>query len=101
MEEENKVVETEQEVIKPEGEGVSASTIARTVCLFLALANQLLAVFGKGSIELADEVMYQLVTAGFTVVSALVAWWKDNPFTAEARVTNRAMKDLKALKKGK
>lgn len=98
---ENKVVETEQEVIKPEGEGVSASTIARTVCLFLALANQMLAIFGKDVINLSDDVIYQLVSAGFTVVTALIAWWKDNPFTEEARVTNRAMKDLKALKKGK
>lgn len=101
MEEENKVVETEQEVIKPEGEGVSASTIARTVCLFIALANQMLAIFGKDVINLSDDVIYQLVSAGFTVVTALVAWWKDNAFTKEARVTNRAMKDLKALKKGK
>ncbi len=101
MEEENKVVETEQEVIKPEGEGVSASTIARTVCLFIALANQMLAIFGKDVINLSDDVIYQLVSAGFTVVTALVSWWKDNAFTKEARVTNRAMKDLKALKKGK
>lgn len=99
--EENKVVETEQDVIKPEGEGVSASTIARTVCLFLALANQLLAVFGKGSVDIADDIVYQLVTAAFTIGTALVAWWKNNSFTAEAKVANKAMKDLKALKKGR
>lgn len=78
---------------------VSAGTVARTVCLGLALINQLLAMFGKGTFDIADDVVYQLVTAGFTIAASLVAWWKNNSFSKEAKVCDQAMKDLKAMKK--
>lgn len=46
-------MEEEKKVIQPEGSGVEPATIARTVCLFIALVNQLLAVCGKGTIGIA------------------------------------------------
>lgn len=89
----------EEKVINANEKKVSAGTIARTICLALALVNQLLAMFGKGTFDIADDVVYQLVTAGFTIATALVAWWKNNSFTKEARVADDAMKSLKELKK--
>ena len=71
------------ECIKPE-QGVSAGTIARTVCLGIALLNQVLSLIGLVPIDIADDTVYQVVSVGATVITALVAWWKNNSFTKEA-----------------
>ena len=54
---------------------VSAATIARTAVLALALINQILSAAGQ---------LEQLISTGFTTVSALVNWWFNNSFTKEA-----------------
>ena len=63
---------------------ISAGTIARTVCLLLALLNQVLCALGKSPLPIESETLNQLVTSGITVIAALVAWWKNNSFTKEA-----------------
>ena len=63
---------------------ISAGTIVRTVCLLLALANQVLSALGKPMLPIESETMEQLVTAGITSIAALVAWWKNNSFTRAA-----------------
>lgn len=63
---------------------ISAGTIARTACLLLALANQVLSALGKPVFPIESETVEQLVTAGITTVAALIAWWKNNSFTTEA-----------------
>lgn len=60
---------------------ISADTIARTIILLLALVNQLLAVFGHSAIAFAENDIYQIVSACWTVAAALAAWWKNNSFT--------------------
>ena len=63
---------------------VTAGTIARTACLLLALANQVLSALGKPVLPIESATVEQLVTAGITTVTALIAWWKNNSFTQEA-----------------
>ena len=63
---------------------ISAGTIARTACLLLALTNQLLSAFGKPVLPIESATVEQLVTAGITTVTALIAWWKNNSFTRAA-----------------
>ena len=63
---------------------VTAGTIARTACLLLALANQVLSALGKPVLPIESATVEQLVTAGITTVTALVAWWKNNSFTPNA-----------------
>lgn len=63
---------------------ISAATIARTACLALALANQLLSAAGHSVLPIESEELEQLVTAGITAAAALVSWWKNNSFTPEA-----------------
>ena len=53
---------------------ISAGTIARTLCLCLALINQLLAIFGKGTISFAEDDIYQAVSIIFTLVTSVAAW---------------------------
>ena len=63
---------------------IPAATIARTVVLALALANQLLSAAGKPVLPIESATVEQLVTAGITTVAALWAWWENNSFTPEA-----------------
>lgn len=63
---------------------VSTATIVRTVCLALALVNQLLSAGGHSVIPIDNETVNQLVTAGATIVTAIVNWWYNNSFTEAA-----------------
>ena len=63
---------------------VSAATIARTAVLALALINQILSAAGKPVLPIDSAQLEQLISTGFTTVSALVNWWFNNSFTKEA-----------------
>lgn len=76
---------------------IQPDTIARTIVLALALLNQLLAIFGKGTIQIAENDIYQVVSIIWTIVSAVVAWWYNNSFTKHAI---RADDYLASLKNG-
>lgn len=62
-----------------------ASTIARTVILVVALANQILAILGRDTIPLAENDVYQFATIGLTIGSSVWSWWKNNSFTRNAK----------------
>lgn len=74
---------------------ISAGTIARTAVLILALVNQVLDATGHNVINISDEDVNTLITTGFTIVAALVAWWKNNSFTKAARIGDAVMKEEK------
>ena len=78
---------------------VTAGTIARTIILVLALANQALVIAGKPVIEIENEQIEQLVTLAFTIVASVVAWWKNNSFTAAAIEGDKVMHALKDREK--
>ncbi len=63
---------------------ISAGTIARTAILGLALTNQVLTATGHNVIDISDDTINTFVAIGFTVVTAVVAWWKNNSFTSAA-----------------
>ena len=75
---------------------VTAGTIARTACLLLALANQVLSALGKPVLPIESATVEQLVTAGITTVTALMAWWKNNSFTPAALEADKTFDRLKA-----
>ena len=74
---------------------ISADTIARTIVLFIAILNQILAILGKKRLEIAESDIYQIVTLVFTIGSAVWAWWKNNSFTQNALKADEFMKELK------
>lgn len=74
---------------------ITAGTIARTACLVLALVNQVLMVLGYKVIDVSDDTVNTLITTGFTVVTALIAWWKNNSFTQAAIEADEVMRELK------
>ena len=75
---------------------ISAGTIARTACLLLALTNKMLSALGKPVLPIESATVEQLVTAGITTVAALIAWWKNNSFTAAALEADKTFDRLKA-----
>lgn len=75
--------------IKPE-------TIIRTIVLILALANQILAVYGKEAIPITEDEVYQAVTLIVTVASALWAWWKNNSYTQAAIKADEYLEELRS-----
>ena len=68
----------------PTAPTVTAGTIARTACLLLALTNQVLSALGKPVLPIESGTLEQLISTGFTTVSALVNWWFNNSFTQAA-----------------
>ena len=74
---------------------VKTDTIARTICLAIALFNQILAVAGKGQLSFTEDNIYQAVTIGATIVTTIIAWWKNNSFTQEALKADEMMLELK------
>lgn len=84
------------DVLKKIFGNVSAATIVRTVCLMLALVNQILSATGHAVIPIENAEVEQLVTSMITVATALVSWWKNNSFTTAAI---EADKELDRLKK--
>lgn len=74
---------------------ISAGTLTRTAVLALALANQLLSAAGKPLLPIDSTQLEQLISTGFTTVSALVNWWFNNSFTSEAIEADEFMTKMK------
>lgn len=74
---------------------VTTGTIARTACLVLALVNQVLMVLGYKVIDVSDDTVNTLITTAFTIITALIAWWKNNSFTQAAIEADEVMRELK------
>lgn len=77
---------------------VKTETIIRTVCLIIALINQLLIGMGKQPIPIEDKEIYNLVSTIVTIVIAMRCWWKNNSFTLPAIKADLYMEELR--KKG-
>lgn len=74
---------------------ISVGTAARTVILLLALVNQVLTVTGHSIINISDEDINTLISTGFTVITAVIAWWKNNSFTSAAIAGDKLKDKLK------
>lgn len=74
---------------------VSGATLARTAVLALALINQILSAAGKPVLPIESAQLEQLISTGFTTVSALVNWWFNNSFTKEALAADAEFERLK------
>ena len=74
---------------------IGAGTIARTIILVLALLNQILTATGHSVINISDESINVLISTGFTIVTAIIAWWKNNSFTQSALKADEVMREGK------
>lgn len=76
-------------------EKITAATVARTICLLLALVNQGLTIAGVSPLPIEDDTVTQIVSLAATVTASLVAWWKNNSFTKAAIAGDAVMKAYK------
>lgn len=63
---------------------VKKDTIIRTVILVIALINTLLNACGKNTLPFTDDEVSAVISAMFTFVASIMAWWKNNSFTDNA-----------------
>ena len=75
---------------------ITSGTLARTIILALALINQILSATGHPVLPIEDAQVETLVSTAWTVIAALIAWWKNNSFTAAAQKGDAVMKQEKA-----
>jgi SPP1 family holin len=64
---------------------VKKTAVIRTLFLVAALVNQVLVSFGKSPLPLDEanvELAFSLVWTG---AASIIAWWKNNDFTKQAR----------------
>lgn len=81
---------------------ITKSTVIRTIVLVLALINQVLTSTGHSVIPVSNDQVQEIVSLVFTIISALVAWWKNNSFTAPAKQADEWMHTMKErVKKAK
>lgn len=74
---------------------VKTGTIVRTICLALALINQLLSAAGYAVLPIEDEQVETLITTVVTIGMAVWSWWKNNSFTKAALAGDKAMEEAK------
>lgn len=74
-------------------------TVIRTVLLLMALINQTLIMFGKPVLPISEDQVTSLADtlylAGsmiFTIVTTLVAWFKNNYVTSRGKAQKEALK---------
>lgn len=70
---------------------IEVGTIVRTVCLALALINQVLVVTGHSILPIEDTVIEAVVTNAATIVTAVAAWWKNNSFSQKAIAADKEL----------
>ena len=75
---------------------VSIATLARTAALAFALANQVSSAAGKPLLPIESSEVEQFVTTGLTIATSVVAWWKNNSFTAAAIQADKYLEDKKS-----
>lgn len=75
---------------------IKLDTIIRTVCLVLALVNQVLAMKGHSLLPITDEQVNELLTLCCTIGASVWAWWKNNSFTHAALEGDRVKDAIKA-----
>ncbi|MBD3861281.1 phage holin [Bacillus altitudinis] len=74
-------------------------TVIRTVLLFMALINQALILFGKPILPISEdqvtslaETLYLACSMVFTIVTTLVAWFKNNYVTSKGQQQKEVLK---------
>lgn len=65
---------------------ITTGTIVRTIILALALFNQVMSATGHAVLPISDETVETTVSVVVTIVTAVIAWWKNNSFTMPARI---------------
>ncbi|MFB6498404.1 phage holin [Bacillus haynesii] len=68
-------------------------TVVRTVLLFISLVNQTLIMFGKSALPISEDQVNTLAdSTAFTIITSVVAWFKNNYVTGKGKLQKEALK---------
>lgn len=79
----------------------SKETLIRTIILFVAIANNILTVYGKNPLPISEEELYSTISMIITTAATIWAWWKNNSFTKTAIEADETIKKIKMDNKNK
>lgn len=68
---------------------IKISTIARIGALVVALANQCLAVFGKGALPFTENMAYQVISLVCVVITAAITCWYNQDISTIALLCSK------------
>ncbi len=71
---------------------ITKGTTIRTALLVLAVVNQVLYMYGKSPLPIEDEQIESFITNGFSIITTIVVWWKNNSFTKKAIRADKTFK---------
>lgn len=74
-------------------------TMIRSAVLIIALINQVLVATGLNPIPGSEDVWGEIISTAFTVVAAMVAWFKNNYVTAKGGLQKKALQAQGLIKK--
>ena len=74
---------------------IDKSTIIRLILLIVALINVYLEMTGRGILPIDEELVSELVSFGFLVVTSVVGYWKNNSYTQNAIKADEFLKRLR------
>lgn len=74
---------------------MTKETLIRTVVLAVTLINQILIMFGKNVLSIAESDVYTTASTLVTIGASIWTWWKNNSVTKEAQMADEYMKELK------
>ena len=60
----------------------------------MTLLNTIFTAAGKNPLPFSDTDVYSAVSTAATVVTAIIAWWKNNSFTENAKKADKYMQEL-------
>ena len=60
----------------------------------MTLLNTILTAAGKNPLPFSDSDVCSAVSTAATVVTAIIAWWKNNSFTENAKKADKYMQEL-------
>jgi SPP1 family holin len=78
---------------------MSKGTFFRTLALFVALVNQILVAYGYSPLPIEDGQIELIVSGIFTLITALISWWKNNSFTENAIIADIYLKGINEEKR--
>ena len=76
---------------------IEAGTIARTIVLVIALANQVCVIMGWTPLDVSEDAVYQLCSLAATVGASLWGFWKNNSFTRAAIAADLVLRKNKEV----
>lgn len=71
------------------------TAVLNFVLLVLALVNQGLTLAGKPVLPISDEQLTTVLSYGFTILTSLWAYWKNNDITEKALMAGKYFEMLK------